>query len=65
MAKVSQGIKLKYAKSKNENAKYKLTYKKVIKTETRIVNGKPTKYTYTTYEKVITPKKQSLSYSKG
>lgn len=62
MAKVSQGVKLKYAASKNENAKYKLTYRKVIKTETKIVNGKATKYSYISYEKIITPKKQSLSY---
>ena len=40
MAKVSQSVKLKYTASKNENAKYKLTYRKVIKTETKIVNGK-------------------------
>ena len=62
MAKVSQGVKLRYAASKNNSAKYKLTYKKVIKTETKIVNGKVTKYSYTAYQKVITTKKQSLSY---
>ena len=62
MARVSQGVKLKYAASKNDTAKYKLTYKKVIKTETKIVNGKAIKYSYAAYQKVITPKKQSLSY---
>ena len=62
MARVFQGIKLKYATAKNDNAKYKLTYKKVIKTQTVIKDGKATKYSYVSYEKVITPKKQSLSY---
>lgn len=63
MAKVSQGIKYKYAN--NKNAKYKVTYAKVTKTITTNVNGKAVKYNYTTYQKVITPIKQSLSYSKG
>lgn len=61
MAHVFQGIKLKRAVPKNNNAKYTLTYKKVIKTEIKNVNGKAIKYSYTTYQKVITPKK--LSYT--
>ena len=60
MAKVSQGVKLTYKATKNNNAKYTISYKKVISTATKIENGKVTKYSYTTYKKVITPKK--LSY---
>ena len=59
MAKVAQGIKYKYAK--NANAKYKVTYRKYTYTETKNVNGVSTKYTYSTYKKAITPKK-NLSY---
>ena len=58
MARVFQGIRLKRAKS--TAAKYKVTYTKVVNAEVRNVNGVPTKYSYTTYKKVITPKK--LSY---
>ena len=61
MARVTQGIKYKYAASKNTNAKYKVTYRKYTYTETKNVNGVPTKYTYSAYKKVITPKK-NLSY---
>lgn len=61
MAHLLQALRIKRKKAKNDNAKYTISYKKVTKTKTITENGVTNKYTYTTYEKVITPK-QSLSY---
>lgn len=62
MAHIFQALKIRRREATNKNAKYTVTYKRV--TKTKIItdaNGVTSKYTYTTYEKTITPK-QSLSY---
>ncbi len=64
MARILQALRIKRKQAKNTKAKYTISYKRVVKTKEVTQNGITSKYTYITYEKVITPK-QNLSYGKG
>lgn len=61
MAHILQALRIKRKYAKNQKAKYTITYKKVTEIKNITQNGVTSKYTYTTYKKIITPK-QNLSY---